>query len=168
MRKQRLFKQVAADAPAAALVADLEAPAADRLRHAVAPRHVGGAGAQDRHRAVAFADRPFERDQRVGLDAASGEGQDRLELMGVGADIAASEAENGLCLGDEGGVLSGVQKSLPRGVDDVLARPGEVGADVGRAALAAPDDVAGKGGERRPATCSAAVDAEHEGQGFSS
>ena len=95
MGEQRLFQQVAADAGAAALVADLETPAADRARHAVAPHHIGGAGAEDRHRAVAVADRAFQRDQRVGLDAASGEGQDRLELLRVGADIAAGEAEHG-------------------------------------------------------------------------
>jgi hypothetical protein len=108
MREQRLFQKVAANAAAAALVADLEPPAADRLRDAVPPRHIGRAGAEDRHRAIAFADRAFKRDQRVGLDTAFCEGQDRFELLRIGADIAAGEAENGRGLGDEGGVLAGV------------------------------------------------------------
>ena len=66
------------------------------------------------------------------------------------------------------GILAGVEEGLPGGVDDVFARAGQVGADVGGAALAAPDDVAGEGGKRRPATRSAAIDAKHEGQRISS
>ena len=119
MGKQRLFQQVAADARAAALVADLKAPAADGARHAVLAHHIGGAGAEDRHRAVAFADRAFERDQRVGLDAAFGERQDRFELLRIGADIAAGQPEHRRGFGDQGRVLAGVGKGLPRRLDNV-------------------------------------------------
>src|SRR5204863_8024228 len=92
--KQRLLEQVAADAGAAALVADLETPAADGARLAVLARHIGGAGAEDRHGAVTGADSAFERDLGIGLDAAGAERQDRLELLPVGADIGAGQPEN--------------------------------------------------------------------------
>ena len=120
--KQCLFEQVAADAGAAALVADLETPAADGARLAVLARHIGGAGAEDRHGAVARADRAFERDLGVGLDAADAERQDGFELLPVGADIGAGEAENGRCLRDQLGILPGGDEGLPRRLDDVRAR----------------------------------------------
>ena len=58
-------------------------------------RHIGGAGAEDRHRAVA-ARRPHLRARSARRSRrGSGEGQDRFELLPVGADIAAGEAEHG-------------------------------------------------------------------------
>ena len=167
MRQQRLFQQVAADARAAALVADLETPAADGARHAVAAHQIGRAGAEDGDRAVAvIADRAFERDQRVGHDAAAREGQDGFELLGIGADIGAREAKHRRRLADQRRILAGFGKGQPRRLHDVLARAGQVGADVGGTALAAPDDIAVSGRERRPATRAAAIDAEQERQGF--
>ena len=160
--EQRLFEQVAADAGAAALVADLETPAADGARLAVLARHIGGAGAEDGHGAVTGADRAFQRDLGVGLDAADAERQDRFELLPVGADIGAGEAENGRRLRDQVRILPGGDEGLPRRLDDVGPGAGEIGADVGGAALGAADDGAVRRRKGRPAAGAAAIDTEHE------
>ena len=160
--KQRLLEQIAADAGAAALVADLEPPAANGARLARLTRHIGGAGAEDRHGAIAGADRAFERDLGIGLDSAFAEGQDCFQLLPVGADIGASEAKNGRRLRDQLRVLAGGRESLPCRLDDVGARAGEIGADVGRAAFGAPDDIAVGGRKGGPTAGAAAIDAKHE------
>jgi len=162
MGEQRLFQEVAADARAAALVADLEAPAADGARPAVLARHIGGAGTEDGHAAVAGADGAFQRDLGVGLDAAPAERQYGFELLPIGADIGAGEAQNRRRFGDQRWVLPGVAEGQPCGVHDMGAGAGEVGADVGGAAPAAADDGAVRHGQRGSATGSTAVDAEHE------
>ena len=94
------------------------------------------------------------------------ERKDGFQLLRVGADIAAGQPEHRRSLGDERRVLAGVGKGLARRLDDVAARAGEVGADVGRPALAAPDDVARRGRKGCPATRSAAIDAEHKTHGM--
>ena len=52
--------------------------------------------------------------------------------------------------------------ALPCRLDDVGARAGEIGADVGRAAFGAPDDIAVGGRKGGPAAGAAAIDAKHE------
>ena len=162
MGEQRLFQQVAADAGAAALVADLKTPAADGARRAALARHIGGAGAEDGHGAVAGADSAFKRDLGVGLDAADAERQDRFELLPVGADIGAGKAENGWCLRDQVRILPGGDEGLPCRLDDVGASAGEIGADVGGAAFGAADDSAIACRKGCPAAGAAAIDTEHE------
>ncbi len=70
------------------------------------------------------------------------ERQDRFELLPVGADIGAGKAENGRCLRDQVRVLAGGDEGLPRRLDDVGPGAGEIGADVGGAALGAANDSA--------------------------
>ena len=91
--EQGFLQQVPADAAAARLVADKKPPAADRSHHLAAAHHIGAAGAQNCDCAISRAKGAFQRDQRVALDNASGEGQNGLELPPVGADIASSQSK---------------------------------------------------------------------------
>ena len=113
--------------------------------------HVGGAGAEDGDGAVAGAERAFERDQRVGLDARRAEGQDRLELLAHRCRhwLPARPSTAGVSA-ISAGSSAGVDEGQPRRLDDVGARAGQIGADVGGAALAAADDLARRRSQALP------------------
>jgi len=85
----------------------------------------------------------------------------------IGFRRLAGKAEYGGRLGDKVGVLAGGEEGLPGRLDDVGARAGEVGADVGGAALGAADDGAVRGRKGRPAAGAAAIYAKHEIHGMS-
>ena len=95
---------------------------------------------KDGDRAIAAAQRAFQRNQRIALDSAFGERQYGFELLPVGADIAAGQSEQRRRLVDQFRVDPGIGESQLRGLDDAGTRAGEVGADVGGAALGARQD----------------------------
>ena len=135
------------------------------LRHAVAPRHIGGAGAEDRHRAVALADRAFQRDQRVGLDAAPGEGQDRFELLrGRCRHCCRQGRARHRFRGIRAGSRPASRKAC-RAASTMFSRaPVRSVRMLAGPLLPRPTDAAGSGRKRRPATRAAAIDAEHKDQ----
>ena len=162
MGKQRDFEQVAADAGAAAAVAEQEAPAANGFDPPALARHEGRACADDCNGAVMGPKRAVERNQRVILDHGATERQYGLQPLGIVADIGAGEAEHGIGRGQEFRIHAGLKTSSARGLDDVVARTLKVRHDVGRAAGGAAEHLSGSRRQRRPAARPAAIDAEHQ------
>ena len=127
---------------AAALVADLEAPAADGARRRRPARHIGRAGAEDGHGAVPVAERALQRDQRhrsrrrLWLN-----GRMRFSCCRQVADIGAGKAKNALASAEiSSGSCPAAMKACRAASTMLVRAPVEVGQDVGGAALAAAHD----------------------------
>lgn len=101
MGEQRSFQQVATEAGAACLVADNETPAADAVQPAIPTGIINRAGAEGADDAVGIAERALQGDQRIGDDAAFGEGQGLFDSSTIIADIGAGDADDG-CDGGNG------------------------------------------------------------------
>ena len=157
-----LLQEVAADAGAAAEIAQHEAPAANGVEGTGAAGHEDGARAEDGDGAVLLAERALQRDQRVAFHRALGEGKAGKKLLLVAPDIGAGEAEHGGNPRQHRGVAPGVRQRKPRRRLDAGPRAVEIGHDVGRAAAAAPDHFARGRGKGGPTIGAAAVDADDE------
>jgi hypothetical protein len=124
MDKQRLLEQVAADARA------LPGRQSPSRRWRAMCRSCANRRCRCRGWPPAPSPDPygtFQRDLSIGLDAALAERQDGFELLPIGADIGAGEAENGWGLGsvrDPGRRRRGAW----RPIDDVGPGAGEIGA----------------------------------------
>lgn len=140
--EKRPFQQVAAEAGAACLVADDEAPAADAADRAVAPRIVDGAGAKGADDAVGIAECALQRDQGIGHDLAITKGKGLFDAAAVVADIGACDADDGGDAGNGFRRQCGIAQCFFRGENDVFQGTLEIGQDIGGARRAAAQNLA--------------------------
>ena len=92
----------------------------------------------------------------------SAERQDGLELLPVGADIAAREPEHAPASRHQLGVVAGIEEGQPRRLDDVGRAPVRSVRILAAPLLARPMMLAVSRRQRRPATRAAAIDAENQ------
>lgn len=120
-----------AEARATALIGDDKAPAAEGAQLAGPPAKIGGAGAEDRDRAVIMAESALQRDHAIRDDFRPPEGKLCHEPLGDAFDIGAREAQQRVGGGIAFGIEAGIGEGGLQGADDIDQRAVEIGENVG-------------------------------------